>query len=102
MKISIRKETYTLKKFLKWFFSLAIVGTIIGLVVAYLLNDDCDDFCDEDDFQNDEDEDFDLDSDLQPVPDRSYVSLKKAEEKDVEEPSEEDCNVASSNDETEE
>ncbi len=78
----MRKETYTLKKFLKWFLSLAVIGTIIGLVIAYFFKDDCDDFCEEDDFVDEEEEDFDLDSDLQPVPDRGYVSLKKADAKE--------------------
>lgn len=91
-----------MKKFLKWFLSLAVVGTVIGLIIAYFLKDDCDDFCEEDDFVGEEEDDFDLDSDLQPVPDREYVSLKKAEEKNTEDPSEEDSDPVTSSEEIEE
>lgn len=67
-----------MKKFLKWFISLAAIGTAIGLIIAYFCKgrsskcgcDDSQDFT--------EDEDFDLDSDLRPVRDREYVPLKKA------------------------
>ena len=66
-----------MKKFLKWFISLAAIGTAIGLIIAYFCKgrsskcgcDDSQDFT--------EDEDFDLDSDLKPVRDREYVPLKK-------------------------
>jgi hypothetical protein len=67
-----------LKKFLKWFISLAAVGTAIGLIIAYFCKGRSDK-CSCDDSQDlTEDEDFDLDSDLQPVRDREYVPLKKA------------------------
>ena len=48
-----------LKKLVKWFSIFAVIGTAIGLAVAY---------------------DFDLDADLQPASDREYVSLKKTDD----------------------
>lgn len=69
-----------MKKLLKWFSVFAVVGTAIGLAVAY--------FCksssgnpDEKEKDYTEDEDFDLDADLQPA-EREYVSLKKDSDKE--------------------
>lgn len=89
-----------MKKFLKWFISLAAIGSAIGLIIAYFCKGrccDCDSCCDDSqDFT--EEEDFDLDSDLQPVADREYVPLKrtadtasdnKAEEEAAKNPTEE-------------
>ncbi len=63
-----------MKKFIKWFISLAAIGTIFGLIIAWFskdkqrrTDDSADDFTEE--------EDFDLDSDLQPVSERGYVPL---------------------------
>ena len=65
-----------MKKFLKWLAAILAVGSVVGIVIAYL----CKECKDEDeDFRFDCDEDdFDLDSDLQPVSERGYVSLKKS------------------------
>ena len=69
-----------MKKLLKWFSIFAVIGTAIGLAVAY--------FCksssgnpDEDERDYAEDEDFDLDADLKPA-EREYVSLKKDSDKE--------------------
>lgn len=69
-----------MKKLLKWFSIFAVIGTAIGLAVAY--------FCksssgnpDEDEKDYAEDEDFDLDADLKPA-EREYVSLKKDSDKE--------------------
>ena len=75
-----RKETYTLKKFLKWFISLAAVGSAIGLIIAYFCKGRCDDSNCDDGQDFTEEDDFDLDSDLQPVGDREYVPLKRTTE----------------------
>ena len=62
-----------MKKFLKWLAAILAVGSVVGIVIAYLCKE-----------SKDEDEDFrfdcddDLDSDLQPVSERGYVSLKKS------------------------
>lgn len=74
--LSHRKETYSLKKFFKWFISLAAIGSAIGLIIAYFCKGRCNDSCCED-TQDSTEEDFDLDSDLQPVADREYVPLKR-------------------------
>ncbi|CUX48711.1 hypothetical protein [Clostridium sp. C105KSO13] len=66
-----------MKKFLKWFISLATVGTAIGLIIAYFCKSRSDECSCGDSQDLTEDEDFDLDSDLQPVRDREYVPLKK-------------------------
>lgn len=64
-----------MKKALKWFSIFILIGTAIGLVVAYFCRHKSDDMDDNEmDFM--EDEDFDLDADLQPA-EREYVSLKK-------------------------
>lgn len=69
-----------MKKFLKWFVSLAAIGSAIGLIIAYFCKGRCDD-CNCDDSQDfTEEDDFDLDSDLQPVGDRGYVPLKRTTE----------------------
>lgn len=69
-----------MKKLLKWFSIFAVIGTAIGLAVAY--------FCksssgnpEENEKDYMENEDFDLDADLQPA-EREYVSLKKESDKD--------------------
>ncbi len=66
-----------MKKNVRWLTALAVVGTVIGLIIAYVMrkNDEISDF-DEDDF--DEEDDFDLDGDLKPVSEREYVPLNKA------------------------
>ncbi len=69
-----------MKKFLKWFISLAAVGSAIGLIIAYFCKGRCTD-CNCDDTQDfTEEDDFDLDSDLQPAGDREYVPLKRTQE----------------------
>ena len=73
---SYRKETFILKKFLKWFSILAVAGTAIGLVIAYFCKSSAD-TGDGDGSEFTEDEDFDLDADLKPASDRDYVSLNK-------------------------
>ena len=75
--LSHRKETYSLKKFFKWFVSLAAIGSAIGLIIAYFCKGRCSDSCCDDTQDSTEEEDFDLDSDLQPVADREYVPLKR-------------------------
>ena len=66
-----------MKKLIKWFSIFAVIGTAVGLIVAYF----CKSSSDERDYEDDEffteDEDFDLDADLKPASDRDYVSLNK-------------------------
>lgn len=64
-----------MKKALKWFSIFTLIGTAIGLAVAYFCKNRSGD-TDENDMDFTEDEDFDLDADLQPA-EREYVSLKK-------------------------
>ncbi len=64
-----------MKKLLKWFGIFAVIGTAIGLAIAYFCKNNSDDL-DENETDFTEDEDFDLDADLQPA-EREYVSLKK-------------------------
>lgn len=66
-----------MKKYLKWFISLAAIGSAIGLIIAYFCKGRCCSNCCDDSQDLTEDEDFDLDSDLQPVPNREYVPLNK-------------------------
>ena len=80
---SYRKETFILKKFLKWFSILAVAGTAIGLVIAYFCKSSAD-TGDGDGSEFTEDEDFDLDADLKPASDREYVSLNKNGEEESE------------------
>lgn len=67
-----------MKKLIKWFSIFAVIGTAIGLAVAYFCKDTSDS-PEEDELDFTEDEDFDLDADLQPASEREYVSLKKEE-----------------------
>ena len=99
-----------MKKTLKWLAAILAVGTVVGIVIAYLCKGNKDE---DEDFRFDcYEDDFDLDSDLQPVSERGYVSLKKSsaetdsniEEADVSDPAEEDStkeNDASAQSETE-
>ena len=65
-----------MKKFLKWLAAILAVGSVVGIVIAYLCKESKDE---DEDFRFDcDDDDFDLDSDLQPVSERGYVSLKKS------------------------
>lgn len=64
---------------MKWFGIFAVIGTVIGLAVAYFCKNNSDEL-DENETDFAEDEDFDLDADLQPA-EREYVSLKKESEK---------------------
>ena len=66
-----------MKKFLKWFISLAAIGSAIGLIIAYFCKGGCCDGCCDDSQDCTEEDDFDLDSDLEPVPDREYVPLNR-------------------------
>lgn len=66
-----------MKKFLKWFISLAAIGSAIGLIIAYFCKGRCCDGCCDDSQDFTEEDDFDLDSDLEPVPDREYVPLNR-------------------------
>ena len=68
-----------MKKLVKWFSIFAVMGTAIGLAVAYFCKNRSDSL-DETDSDFTEDEDFDLDADLQPASGREYVSLKKTSE----------------------
>ena len=68
-----------IKKLVKWFGIFAVIGTAIGLAVAYFCKNSSDD-PDQTGTDFTEDEDFDLDADLQPA-EREYVSLKKEPEK---------------------
>lgn len=62
-----------MKKTFKWLAAILAIGTVAGIIIAYLRKGDKDK---EDDFRFDcDEEDFDLDSDLQPVSERGYVSL---------------------------
>ena len=87
-----------MKKLVKWFSIFAVIGTAVGLIVAYFCKSTSD--APENDAENfPEDEDFDLDADLQPTG-REYVSLKKedaASSEDTDEEGSEDT----SDDETE-
>ena len=65
-----------MKKVIKWFSIFAVIGTAIGLAVAYFCKNNSEN-ADADDSDFTEDEDFDLDADLQPASGREYVSLKK-------------------------
>ena len=65
-----------MKKFLKWLAAILAVGSVVGIVIAYLCKESKDE---DEDFRFDcDDDDYDLDSDLQPVSERGYVSLKKS------------------------
>ena len=57
----------------------AVIGTAIGLAVAYFCKNSSD-IPEENDPAETEDDDFDLDADLQPASDREYVSLKKTDD----------------------
>ena len=65
-----------MKKLVKWFGIFAVIGTAIGLAVAYFCKNNSDD-PDQSGTDFTEDEDFDLDADLKPASDRDYVSLNK-------------------------
>lgn len=65
-----------MKKLVKWFSIFAVIGTAIGLAVAYFCKNSSD-IPEENDPAETEDDDFDLDADLQPASDREYVSLKR-------------------------
>ncbi len=85
-----------MKKLIKWFSIFAVIGTAVGLIVAYF----CKSSSDERDYEDDEffteDEDFDLDADLQPTG-REYVSLKKedaSQPDSADEPAETDAEAA--------
>lgn len=88
-----------MKKNFKWLTALAVVGTIIGLIIAYAARkNDKRSGLEEDGF--DEDEDFDLDGDLKPVSEREYVPLNKtadpaAQKTEAEETEEKDRDVDS-------
>lgn len=64
-----------MKKLIKWFGVFAVIGTAVGLVIAYFCKNTSDTQSDGEDIFS-EDEDFDLDADLQPAG-REYVSLNK-------------------------
>lgn len=66
-----------MKKNIKWLTALAVVGTIIGIIIAYFCKkkNESSEF-DEDDFEDGDD--FDLDGDLKPVSERGYVPLNKS------------------------
>lgn len=65
-----------MKKVIKWFSIFAVIGTAIGLAVAYFCKNNSDS-PEENESDHTEEEDFDLDADLQPASEREYVSLKK-------------------------
>lgn len=66
-----------MKKLIKWFSIFAVIGTAVGLAVAYFFKNDSGIEDNDDEDFTEEDEDFDLDADLQPASGREYVSLKK-------------------------
>lgn len=68
-----------LKKLVKWFSIFAVIGTAIGLAVAYFCKNSSDS-PEEKNPADTEADDFDLDADLKPAADREYVSLKKADD----------------------
>ena len=68
-----------MKKLMKWFGIFAVIGTAIGLAVAYFCKNNSDD-PNQSGTDFTEDEDFDLDADLKPA-EREYVSLNKDPEK---------------------
>ena len=60
-----------MKKLIKWFSIFAVIGTAVGLAVAYFFKNDSG-------IEDNDDEDFtEDDADLQPASGREYVSLKK-------------------------
>lgn len=71
-----------MKKNFRWLTALAVVGTVIGLVIAYICRKNREESMDEDDFEDEDD--FALDSDLKPVSEREYVPLNKAGKKEPE------------------
>lgn len=81
--IFCQKGDLALKKLVKWFGIFAVIGTAVGLAVAYFRKNNSDD-SDQTGTDFTEDEDFDLDADLKPA-EREYVSLKKDPEKTSEE-----------------
>lgn len=70
------KGDITLKKVIKWFSIFAVIGTAIGLAVAYFCKNNSDS-PEENASDHTEEEDFDLDADLKPATEREYVSLSK-------------------------
>lgn len=60
-----------MKKNFRWLTALAVVGTVIGIVIAYICKKNNEASLDEDDFA--------LDSDLKPVSEREYVPLNKTD-----------------------
>ena len=62
-----------MKKLVKWFSIFAVIGTAIGLAVAYFCKNSSD-IPEENDPAETEDDD------LQPASDREYVSLKKTDD----------------------
>lgn len=72
-----------MKNFLKWFITLAAIGTTIGLIIAYFCKGRCCGSCCEADQEFEEDDDFDLDSDLEPVHDRTYVQVPPGKTADI-------------------
>lgn len=70
------KGDITLKKVIKWFSIFAVIGTAIGLAVAYFCKNNSDS-PEENSSDHTEEEDFDLDADLKPASEREYVSLSK-------------------------
>ena len=65
-----------MKKVIKWFSIFAVIGTAIGLAVAYFCKNNSDS-PEENASDHTEEEDFDLDADLKPATEREYVSLSK-------------------------
>ena len=81
----------TLKKVIKWFSIFAVIGTAIGLVIAYFCKNNSEN-SGENGSGHTEEEDFDLDADLKPASEREYVSLSKdPESTDKQDASEEDA-----------
>lgn len=65
-----------MKKVIKWFSIFAVIGTAVGLIVAYFCKNNSDSQK-ENASDHTEEEDFDLDADLKPASEREYVSLNK-------------------------
>ena len=90
-----------MKKVIKWFSIFAVIGTAIGLVIAYFCKNNSEN-SGENNSGHTEEEDFDLDADLKPASEREYVSLSKDPENADKQDAAEKEEAESSEEETEE
>ena len=68
-----------MKKLVKWFSIFAVIGTAIGLAVAYFCKNSSDIPADNEPAET-EDYDFEREAYRQPASDREYGSLKKTDD----------------------